>query len=104
MRKLIIIAACTVVTAGMTTSAFAGEVTGRYDRTGAPANSNSICSYSGLEDGITLVGFDQYGNPIFVYDTAYGPGLVQTPHADGGIVHDPGIPGLSCRGGSNPER
>jgi hypothetical protein len=56
-----------------------------------------------LEDGTTLVGFDQDGNPIFVYDTEYGPGLVQTPHSDGGYTHDPGIPGTSCGRGSNPE-
>jgi topoisomerase IA-like protein len=59
-----------------------------------------------LEDGTTLVGFDPItGAPIFVYDTPYGPGLVQTPHQENaaGIIHEPGIPGDACRGGSNPE-
>lgn len=103
MRRLIALAAVAAVTTGMSSSAFAGEVTGGHNRTAAPLNSNSICSYSGLEDGITLVGFDQYGHPIFVTDTPYGPGIVQNPHQDGGIIHEPGIPGTSCRGGSNPE-
>jgi hypothetical protein len=103
MRKLITLAAFTILTTGVSSSAFAGEVTGRHDRTAAPAHSNSICSYSGLEDGTTLIGFDQYNHPIFVYDTAYGPGVVQNPHEDGGISHDPGIPGMACHGGSNPE-
>lgn len=103
MRKLAILAAFTILTAGMSSSAFAGEVTGRGNRTAAPAHANSICAYSGLEDGTTLVGFDEFGQPIFVFDTPTGPGIVQTPHADGGISHDPGIPGTSCHGGSNPE-
>ena len=103
MRKLITLAAFTIVTTGMGSSAFAGEVTGQHNRTAAPANANSICAYSGLEDGTTLVGFDENGNPVFVDNTPYGPGIVQTPHADGGFTHDPGIPGTMCHGGSNPE-
>jgi hypothetical protein len=107
MRKLVTLAAFTILTTGMSSSAFAGEVTGQtgqHIRTGAPANPNSICAYSGLEDGTTLVGFDPItGAPIFVTDTPTGPGIVQNPHQDAGIPHDPGIPGTSCRGGSNPE-
>ncbi|URD61221.1 hypothetical protein M8312_01530 [Sphingomonas sp. KRR8] len=103
MHKLVTLAVMTALTAGMSSAAFAGEVTGRHIRTAAPLHSNSICSYSGLEDGTTLVGFDELGNPIFVFDTPYGPGIVQTPHSDGGITHPPGIPGSSCHGGSNPE-
>jgi hypothetical protein len=104
MRNLVTLAVFTIVTTGMSSSAFAGEVTGRYGRTGAPAHANSICSYSGLEDGTTLVGFDPITHlPIFVTDTPTGPGIVQNPHQDAGIPHDPGIPGTSCQGGSNPE-
>lgn len=103
MRKLFTFAAFTILTTGMIGSAFAGEVTGKHNRTGAPAHANSICAYSGLEDGTTLVGFDSNGNPIFVDDTPYGPGITQTPHQDGGIIHAPGIPGTMCQGGSNPE-
>lgn len=103
MRKQMTFAAIAIFTTAISSTAFAGEVTGRYNRTGAPLHSNSICSYSGLEDGTTLVGFNADGSPIFVFDTATGPGLVQTPHQDAGILHDPGIPGFSCQGGSNPE-
>ena len=103
MYKLGKFAVFTIITIGMSTSASAGEVTGQHNRTGAPAHANSICAYSGLEDGTTLVGFDANGHPIFVDDTPYGPGIVQNPHQDGGILHDPGIPGTMCQGGSNPE-
>jgi len=103
MRKLAILAVFTILTTGMSSSAFAGEVTGQHNRTAAPAHANSICAYSGLEDGTTLVGFRPDGSPIFVFDTPYGPGIVQTPHADGGFAHPPGIPGTACHGGSNPE-
>lgn len=103
MHKTMTFAAIAILTTGMSSSAFAGEVTGQFNRTAAPAHSNSICSYSGLEDGTTLVGFNSDGSPIFVYDTATGPGLVQNPHQDGGFFHDPGIPGTMCHGGSNPE-
>jgi hypothetical protein len=104
MYKLVNLAVFTILATGMTSAAFAGEVTGNFNhRTAAPANANSICAYSGLEDGTTLIGYDQNGNPIFVSDTPTGTGIVQTPHADGGFTHDPGIPGTSCHGGSNPE-
>ena|SRR5205085_2634922 len=104
MRSLVTLAAFTIATVGMSSSAFAGEVTGGHNRTAAPAHANSICAYSGLEDGTTLVGFDPItGAPMFVFDTPYGPGITQTPHADGGFTHAPGIPGTMCHGGSNPE-
>ena len=103
MRNLAILAAFTIVTTGMSSSAFAGEVTGKHNRTAAPAHANSICAYSGLEDGTTLVGFNPDGSPIFVFDTPYGPGITQTPHQDGGMLHPPGSPGMACHGGSNPE-
>jgi hypothetical protein len=81
--------------------ASAGEVTGGPNPKVTPVNSytaHSICSFSGQEDGLALVGFDENG-PIFeVVDT--GPGLVQTPHQENaaGIIHEPGIPGDACRG------
>ena len=105
MHKLVTLAVFTILSTGMSSSASAGEVTGRHNRTAAPAHANSICAYSGLEDGTTLVGFNPDGSPIFVFDTPYGPGLVQNPHQENaaGIIHDPGIPGASCHGGSNPE-
>jgi len=59
---------------------------GSGNRTGAPAHSNSICSYNGLNDM----------NP------AQGPvgTIVQTPHTQG----SPGEAGHgTCAGGTNPE-
>lgn len=81
--------------------ASAGEVTGGPNPKVTPVNSytaHSICAFSGQEDGLALVGFEN-GVPIFeVVDT--GPGLVQTPHQENaaGIIHEPGIPGDACRG------
>jgi hypothetical protein len=82
---------------GTCSTAFAGEVTGPPGtpnvagsgsgvRTGAPAHSNSICSYNGLND----MNPDQ--GPIAV--------IVQTPHTQG----SPGDAGHgTCAGGTNPE-
>ena len=105
MNKLVTLAVFTILSTGMSSSAYAGEVNGRYNRTGAPAHANSICAYSGLEDGTTLVGFDENGLPIFVTNTPTGHGLVQNPHQENaaGIIHEPGIPGTSCGYGTNPE-
>ena len=81
--------------------ASAGEITGGPNPKFTPVNSyraHSICAFSGQEDGLALVGFEN-GLPIFeVVDT--GPGLVQTPHQENsaGIIHEPGIPGDACRG------
>ncbi|MEA3078927.1 MAG: hypothetical protein QOF05_335 [Sphingomonadales bacterium] len=81
--------------------ASAGEVTGGPNPKFTPVNSyraKSICSFSGQEDGLALIGFVN-GVPQFeVVDT--GPGLVQTPHQENsaGIIHEPGIPGDACRG------
>ena len=77
--------------------AWAGEVTGAPGtpgvagsgsgvRTGAPAHSNSICAYNGLND----MNPDQ--GPI--------DSIVQTPHNQG----SPGDAGHgTCAGGTNPE-
>ena len=83
--------------AGSTSAAFAGEVTGKPGipnvpfsgsgvRTGAPAHSNSICSYNGLND------MNPEQGPIAI--------IVQTPHTQG----SPGDAGHgACAGGTNPE-
>ena len=89
----------------LSTPAIAGEVTGGPNPkpTAAPDRAHSICAFSGQEDGITLIGFDN-GVPIFiVVDT--GPGLVQNPHHENaaGIIHPPGIPGDACRGNVDSE-
>ena len=98
MRTKLSTLICAFVVAGAAAgAAFAGEVTGQPGtpgvpfsgsgvRTGAPAHSNSICSYNGLNDM----------NP------AQGPidSIVQTPHTQG----SPGEAGHgTCAGGTNPE-
>jgi hypothetical protein len=82
---------------GSASAAFAGEVTGRPGtpnepfsgsgvRTGAPAHSQSICSYNGLND------MNPEQGPISSF--------VQTPHNQG----SPGDAGHgTCAGGTNPE-
>ncbi len=98
LKAKVAAAVCAVSIVGLSAGpAFAGEVTGRPGipgkafsgsgvRTGAPAHSNSICSYNGLNDM----------NP------AQGPidSIVQTPHTQG----SPGDAGHgTCAGGTNPE-
>ena len=81
---------CALVFAAMSAgSAFAGEVTGKpgdTKPTGAPANSNSICSYSGQNDRVV----DEGPTDTRVQTPAEGP---------------PGAPGHgTCAGGSNHNR
>ena len=96
--KFVAAAVCAVVSIGGSAGvAWAGEVTGAPGtpgvpfsgsgvRTGAPAHSQSICSYNGLND----MNPDQ--GPI--------DSIVQTPHTQG----SPGDAGHgTCAGGTNPE-
>jgi len=103
MRKFIACASLAIATVGMSATAFAGEITGGKNPKFTPINSDraqSVCSFSGLEDGVTLLGFNSDGTPILAFDTPTGPGYVQTPHMENGagIIHEPGIPGDACRG------
>ena len=83
------------------TPAMAGEVTGgpHPKPTQGATHASSVCAFSGQEDRVTLLGFNDDGSPILV-DVDTGPGLVQTPHMENsyGIIHAPGIPGDACRG------
>jgi len=108
MRTKVMKAICVFVVAGATAgTALAGEVTGKPGtpgvpfsgsgvRTGAPAHSQSICSYNGLND----MNPDQ--GPI--------DSIVQTPHTQGvpgeagAGPNGSGTPGApTCGRGSNPE-
>jgi hypothetical protein len=103
MAKKFAAAACAAVVLVLTTGvALAGEVKGppgtgprtqeQVDaiRTAAPAHSNSICSYSGLNDMIPGQGPTDF--------------IVQSPGQDVRTGSTPpGIPGEACHGGSNPE-
>jgi hypothetical protein len=99
-RRLLAAAFCAAVFAGTAGAAFAGEVKGPPGTgprtqeevdliaTAAPAHSNSICSFSGLNDMIVGQG------PIDFH--------VQSPGQDVRNGGAPGIPGVACHGGSNP--
>jgi hypothetical protein len=98
-RKVMACAAmCLATTIGVSSTAAAGEVTGSGKPTPISERAKSICAFSGLEDGVALIGFDENG-PIFM-EVPTGPGLVQNPHQENaaGIIHEPGIPGEECRG------
>ena len=87
-RSWLVAALCAVAFAAVSaSSAFAGEVTGNGKPTGAPANSNSICSYSGQNDGHPPPGRTQ----TFGQNVKAGRA---DPHAFN--------PGDACQGGSNP--
>ena len=64
MRKKILlgVAVGAVFVLGSASGAFAGEVTGNGKDTGARGNANSICSFSGLDDG-SEGGIGGPGNP-----------------------------------------
>jgi hypothetical protein len=102
MRKIFAAAFSAVILAGLGASAAsAGEVKGppgtglrtqeQVDaiRTAAPSHSNSICSYSGLNDLIAGQGPTDFH--------------VQSPGQDVRNGGAPGLPGQFCGGGSNPE-
>jgi hypothetical protein len=102
MRKIFAAAFSAVILAGLGASAAnAGEVKGppgtelrtqaQVDaiRTAAPSHSNSICSYSGLNDLIEGQGPTDFH--------------VQSPGQDVRNGGAPGLPGQFCGGGSNPE-
>jgi hypothetical protein len=88
---------CAVAVAGPGAgAAFAGEVTGTGESTAGPANANSICVFSGLNDdpGAPLDGSGPNGPGGM--SQSYGQELrlgLQDPHVFN--------PGDACRGGSN---
>jgi hypothetical protein len=92
-RYLLVVALAAVMLIASAGAAFAGEATGNGTGgpdgdgvTGAPANSNSICSFSGQNDG----------NPP--------PGRVQSfgQNVKNGHIPQDDNPGAHCHGGSNP--
>jgi hypothetical protein len=90
-KSWLAVASCAVVIAGASASAaFAGEVNGNGDPTKAPENANSICAFSGQNDGNPPPGRVQsYGQNVKA-------GLNDPAHGGFG-------PGDICQGGSNPD-
>ena len=108
MRKKLAVAICAAVFGVLSASAaLAGEVTGPPGtpgeadsgsgvRTGAPAHSQSICSYNGLND------MDLNQGPIDSFvQTRHNQGVPGEAGADAAASGRPGHP--TCGGGSNPE-
>ena len=93
-RSLIATLFCGVVVAGASANAaFAGEVTGNGDPTGAVEHANSICVFSGKNDAPD--------RPLDVFD----PGGVSQSYGQENRLglQDPRLfnPGDACKGGSN---
>jgi hypothetical protein len=97
MRKKLAAAMCVAIVAGLSSSpAFAGEVKGppgtpyNTNDTAAPANANSACAYSGLNDLNPA-----YGQTVSIVQTA----------ADSFKYYNlsPGVEGTLglCQGGTN---
>ena len=85
---------CAVVFAAVSaSSAFAGEVTGKGDATGAPEHANSICAFSGQNDDPEAPGAE--GGRV----QSWGQDVKEAVHA--GNPPPGGVPGQACRGGSN---
>ena len=97
-KSLITAAVCAVALVGSGVGiASAGEVTGNGGTTGAPANANSICAFSGLNDDPNA--------PITAVGNGNGPGgRTQSWGQDvRNGIYSPHVftPGDACRGGSN---
>jgi hypothetical protein len=108
VRMRLVAAICAAFVAAVGASAaLAGEVqgppgtpgqafSGSNNRTGAPAHSNSICSYNGLND------MNPRQGPIDA--TTQTPHNQGTPGEAGASAKGSGIPGQpTCGGGSNFE-
>jgi hypothetical protein len=104
-KSLLAVATCAAALAGLSAApAFAGEVKGppgtgpvtggSINFTGAPAHSNSICSFSGLNDYDPAEGHVRFHAQSYGIDVA-GKGDPADPHQFN--------PGDICQGGSNPQ-
>src|SRR5688572_27362325 len=65
MHKLVSLATVAIIATSISSAASAGEVTGgpKHKATGMRGHAQSICGFSGQEDGFALA-VDEFGNPI----------------------------------------
>ena len=93
LRRGILVLVTALVAAGFATgSALAGEITGNGKPTAAPANANSECSFSGLDDP------DDDG---FVHTQNWG----QLSKDQRAFLASIGVtPGMACNGHLNPQK
>ena len=96
-KKFLFTAAIVAAVAGLAPSAaFAGEITGSGKPTSGPANANSICVFSGLNDDPDAPLDGSGPNGPGGKSQSYGQDVklgLQDPHVFN--------PGAACRGGSN---
>jgi hypothetical protein len=103
IRAFVAAAVCALAIGVSASPAFAGEVTGNGKETAGPANANSICVFSGLNDDPDA--------PLVVGDFEVAPngpgGIAQSYGQDVKIVGSELTqvinPGDACLGGSNPD-
>jgi len=93
LRRCIFVLVTALAAAGIATgSALAGEITGNGKPTAAPANANSECSFSGLDDP------DDDG---FVHTQNWG----QLSKEQRAFLASIGVtPGIACNGHLNPQK
>jgi hypothetical protein len=92
-KPLLAVAVCTAVLADASASAaFGGEVTGNGDPTAAPDNANSICAFSGQNDGEPPAGRTA--------ENVQSWGQLTKETRDF-LTSIGSAPGDACRGGSN---
>ena len=94
-----LLAALIVMTMALgATAASAGEVTGKGEATAAPANANSICAFSGQNDGFHDPELADSPEDALTRVQSWG----QISKADRDFLKSIGVhPGTECRGGSN---
>jgi DIM protein len=106
MKRLSFVATCVLAIMAVTaSSALAGEVTGNGKPTQGPAHANSICVFSGQNDDPNAPIISAQPIPGVAPN---GPGgRTQSYGQDvryGLLNHTIVTPGMTCRGGSNPDR
>jgi hypothetical protein len=95
--------AATALALAIAGPAFAGEVTGNGNPTGATAHANSACVFSGKNDNPSapLTGTDDIGGVSQSYGQLNRRGVLEDLF---GVTPKEFNPGDACRGGSNPDR
>ena len=100
--RLLAVAAAGAFSIGIAGTAFAGEVTGNGDPTGAKLHANSACVFSGHNDDPTapLSGTENPGGHSQSYGQLNRLGILEDFF---GVTPAQFNPGDACRGGSNDD-
>jgi len=100
--RLLALAGAGALTLGIAGTAFAGEITGNGEPTGAKLHANSACVFSGHNDdpGAPLSGTDNPGGQSQSYGQLNRLGILGDLF---GVTPKDFNPGDACRGGSNDD-